>query len=118
MTRKVRSINVGLQTIASVLLLGAAASLAFGDPPVAKHETCPAATRQEARRLGDDLAKQGFYQRAGGCYEAAEEYGLANRAFLEAVEPESQAIARQVSVQRDQTKAMLRKLQQAWGPKH
>jgi len=92
--------------------------MAFADPPVAQHETCPVTTREEARRLGDELFKQGLYQRAGACYEAAEEYALANRAFVEAVEPESQAIARQASVQWDQTRAMLRKLQQTWTPKH
>jgi hypothetical protein len=117
MTWKARLPNVRLQTITLSLLLEAA-PLVFADPPVAGHETCPVTAREEARRLGDGLLKQGLYQRAGACYEVAEEYGRANRAFVEAVEPESQAIARQASIQRDQTKAMLRRLQQAWAPKH
>ena len=74
----------------------AAAPVALADPALEEDQHCPAATSEQARSLGDQLRDQGAYQRAGECYQAAGEFALANRAFLEAVEPQSKATARAV----------------------
>jgi hypothetical protein len=90
------------------------ASRALADPAPALHEPCPASTQEQARWLGDVLFEQGAFQRAGECYQAAGDHALANRAFLKAVAPQSAATARQLSDQRDQAKALLRKVQGAF----
>jgi len=96
----------------------AAASLAHADPVAVAQHACPVSAQEQARALGDELFEQGAYQRAGECYQAANEYALANRAFLRAVQPQSAATARQLSDQRDQAITMLRKIQQAFRPGH
>src|SRR6185312_7299341 len=63
----------------------------------ATHEQCPVASPEQARRLGDELFEQGAYQRAGECYATAGQYGLANRAFVKAVGPQSESASHQVS---------------------
>lgn len=100
--------------ILGLILLLAAAPLALADPVFEGQAHCPVSTQEQARWLGDQLFEQGAYQRAGECYQAAGEYTLANRAFVKAVDPESAVTARQLSDQRDQAKALLRKVQQAW----
>ena len=62
----------GWRYIALILLI-AAAPLAAADPALAEKPDCPAATREQALALGDQLRKDGVYQRAGKCYEAAGE---------------------------------------------
>jgi hypothetical protein len=104
--------------IALVFLLGAA-PLAVADPAApAERQGCPAATREQASALGDQLRKDGVYQRAGKCYEAAGEYTLANQTFLAALEPEGKATAQQLSGQRDQARTLLHQVQQAFSAKH
>ena len=82
--------------------LVAFAPLALADGELEEEPLCPAATTEQARSLANELLDQGVYQRAAECYQAAGEYGLANRALLNAVEPESKTTARQLSNQRDQ----------------
>jgi hypothetical protein len=101
-----------------VILLITAAPWAVADPALAEKQACPASTTEQALSLGDQLRKDGAYQRAGKCYEAAGEYALANRTFLDALEPESKATARQLSGQRDQAKTLLHQVQQAFNSKH
>jgi hypothetical protein len=101
-----------------LLLILIIAPLAIADPVPEGHAPCAAATQEEARKLGDVLFEQGAYQRAGECYQAAGEYGLANRAFVKAVGPQSAAAASQLSEQRDQAKTMLRKFELAFHPEH
>ena len=95
-------------------LLLTAAPLALADPVPEGQAHCPVTIQEQARWLGDALFAQGAYQRAGECYQAAGEYALANRAFVKAVEPQGAATGRQLSDQRDQATALLRKVQQAW----
>lgn len=115
MNRKLRFVQAGVRLMAvGILVVAPAGALA---DPTEEHESCAAATRDEARRLGDEFARRGNYQRAGACYAAAEEYALANRAFIHAAEPESQAIGHQMAEMRDQTKALVRKVQKSIGGK-
>jgi hypothetical protein len=93
-------------------------SLALSDPVPDAQQPCPVSTQEQARTLADELFEQGAYQRAGECYQAANEYDLANRAFLRAVQPESAATALQLSDQRDQARTLLRRVQQAFRPGH
>ena len=101
-------------TVSVGSLSAAPSALADPAPAVAVHEPCPAATADQAHWLGDALFEQGAYQRAGACYLAAGDSALANQAFLKAVAPASAATARQLSDQRDQAKALLRQVQQAF----
>jgi hypothetical protein len=110
--------NVGLLRIVGLGLLLTAAPLALADATPDERVGCPVASQEQSRSLGEVLFEQGDYQRAGECYQAAGEYALANRAFLKAVEPQSAATARQLSDQRDQAKAMLHKVQQAFRTGH
>jgi hypothetical protein len=98
--------------------LVAFAPLVLADSVLEGEQQCPAATIEQARSLADELLDQGVYQRAGECYQAAGEYGLANRAYVNAVEPESKMTARQLSDQRDQAKSLLRQVQQAFSSRH
>ena len=103
----------GLRLFALGLLLSAA-PLAIADPVLEAPPHCPVSTQEQARWLADVLFEQGAYQRAGECYQAAGEHALADRAFVKAVDAESAATGRQLSDQRDQAKALLRKVQQAF----
>jgi len=108
----------GLGLLIGLGLLLITASVALADPVPEAHAPCPVTAQEEARRLGDSLFEQGAYQSAGECYQAAGEYGLANRAFVKAVGPQSEVTASQLSEQRDQAKTMLRKVQLAFQSKH
>jgi hypothetical protein len=104
--------------IIALSLLLTAAPPTFADPALEGHPHCAVSTREEARSLGDVLFEQGAYQHAGECYEAAGEFALADRALLKAVGPESAATARKLADQRDQAKALMRKVQQAFRADH
>ena len=102
----------------SFIPLVAFAPLALADSALEGEQQCAAATIEQARSIADELLDQGVYQRAGECYQAAGEYELANRAFLNAVEPESKTTARELSNQRDQATSLLRQVQQAFRSRH
>ena len=106
----------GLSIIGLSLSL-AAAPPSPGAPATEEHEGCPVSI-EEAHSLGDRLFEQGSYQAAGECYLAAGDYDRANRAFVKAVGPTGAAAASQLSRQREQVKAMLRKLQDAFRSQH
>jgi hypothetical protein len=117
-TRFRRTLSAASLPLIGLGLLLVTAPLALADPVPESHADCPVSTQQEARRLGDALFEQGAYQRAGECYQAAGEYALANRAFVNAVGPQSAVTARQLSEQKDQAKTMLRKVQLAFRAEH
>jgi len=98
--------------LATTLLLLAAAAPAFADSPPDTTRPCGLTTAEEARSLGKQLFEQGAYQRAGECYQAAGDLDLANQAFIKALKPESAATERRLVEQRDQAKALLRKVAQ------
>jgi hypothetical protein len=112
------AIPAGSLRIAGLGLFLITASTARADPVPEAHTPCPVTTQEEARRLGDSLYEQGAYQSAGECYQAAGEYGLANRAFVKAVGPQSTVTAGQLSEQRDRAKMMLRKVELAFRAEH
>ena len=111
-----RIVGLGLLTGLGLFLI--TASTALADALAEAHAPCPVTTQEEARRLGDSLYEQGAYQSAGECYQAAGEYGLANRAFVKAVGPKSTVTAGQLSEQRDRAKIMLRKVELAFRTEH
>jgi hypothetical protein len=92
--------------------------VALADPALEEDRRCPATSSEQARSLGDQLRDQGAYQRAGECYQAAGEFALANRAFLDALEPQSKVTAHVVSDQRDQAKMLLNKVRSAFRGSH
>ena len=118
MNRKTRCGHATSWRELTFIPLVAFAPLALADSALEGAQPCAAATTERARSLADELLNQGVYQRAGECYQAAGEYELANRAFLNAVEPESKVTAQQVSDQRDQAKSLLRQVQQAFRSRH
>ena len=107
-----------LRSLGLSLLVLAFAPLALADPAPEEHCPVSVSSPEQARVLGDDLFEQGAYQRAGECYEAAGDHALANKAFLKAVGPRSEATKRQLSAQGDQAKALFRQVQQAFGGGH
>jgi hypothetical protein len=109
---------VGLGLLIGLGLLLITASVALADPLPEAHVPCAVTTQEEARKLGDSLYEQGAYRSAGECYQVAGEYGLANRAFVKAVAPQSAVTANQLSEQRDQAKTMLRKVELAFHAEH
>ena len=94
------------------------APLALADTVPEGQEACPVTTREQARSVADTLFEQGNYQSAGMCYQAAGEYGLANQAFLKALEPQSELTAHQLSEQSDQATRLLHKVQLAFRAGH
>ena len=104
-------------SISGLSLLLAAAPLAFADPAIEEHHSCPVSAAQ-AHSLADRLYEQGGYQQAGECYLAAGDNDRANRAFVKAVGPASTAAARQLTEQGQQAKTMLRKVQIAFTSHH
>ncbi|MBS0365477.1 MAG: hypothetical protein JSR67_06610 [Proteobacteria bacterium] len=101
--------------IAAVLVAALAvnARFALADVPQAP-AGCPAAAPEQARALAELLFNQGEYQKAARCYEAGGDYVHANRAFLEAVGPESTVTAQRVSNQADNAKALLHQVRRAF----
>ena len=91
---------------------------ALADPVRESVTACPVTAEEQARSLADSLFERGDYQSAGVCYQAAGQYVLANRAFMKALEPQSELTAHQLSEQRDQAKILLRKVQLAFRSQH
>jgi hypothetical protein len=112
------SLRTGGLSVGAVILLLTVVSPAHADPAIEAPQHCAVSTQEQARQLADVLFGQGAYQRAGECYQAAGQLALADKAFLKAVGPESAATARQLSDQRDQAKALLHKVQQAFRSDH
>jgi hypothetical protein len=104
-------------SISGLSALLAAAPLAFADPAIEEHHTCPVSAAQ-AHSLADRLYEQGSYQLAGECYLAARDYDRANHAFVKAVGPASTATARQLTELGEQAKTMLRNVQSAFTSHH
>jgi hypothetical protein len=95
-----------------------AAPVTLADPGLGENQACPAATAEQARSLGDQLRAQGAFQRAGECYQTAGEYALANKAFLDAVGPQSKATAHELLDHREQAKTLLHRVQSAFSHDH
>jgi hypothetical protein len=92
----------------------AATPRALADPPIDAQAHCGVTNPKEAGWVAERLFEQGAYEHAGRCYEAAGDFRHANVAFVKAVEAQSNAAERRLSAQRDQTKALLRQVEQSF----
>jgi hypothetical protein len=102
-----------------VALLGlAVAHYAFADPAADGAGRCVAASPQEAQIRADMFYEEGDYQRAGECYDAAGDPLRAQRAFLRAVRPNTEAAARGARVDTDNAKALFSRVGQAFRSNH
>ena len=106
----------GLTLVA--LLALAVAHYAFADPAVDVSRRCEAASPEEAQMRADMLYEQGAYHRAGECYDAAGDSLRAQRAFLRAVRPNTEAAARGVRADTDNAKALFSRVGQAFRSNH
>ena len=107
--------GIGTLALATVGLL--VSGVPFASEPSAisaATRTCEAQRPNEARATADLLMKQEAYQRAGECYVAAGEYGLANRAFLKAARPAAVATGRAIAGQREAPRALLSQVKSAF----
>ena len=95
-----------------------ATHLALADPAAGGAQACQAATPQEAKVLADALYEKGEFQRAGECYDVAGDSLRAQRAFLKAVGPSSEATARGLREERDAAKALFARTEQAFHSNH
>ena len=96
----------------------AVAHYAFADPAVEGARHCEAVNAQDAQALADLLYEKGDYQRAGQCYDAAGDPLRAQRAFLRAVRPNTEAAARGVRADSDNAKALFTRVQDAFRSSH
>jgi hypothetical protein len=112
-SRRWTALFAAILVIVALCFLLIIAPPAFADP-VLEDQACRLATREQARSMADVLFEQGNYQSAGACYQAAQEYALANTAFMKALKPQSGQTASQLSEQRDQAKMLLRKVRLAF----
>jgi hypothetical protein len=94
------------------------APLALADPTSDGSHSCEAAQPQEAKALADALYEKGDYQHAGECYDAAGDPMRAQRAYLKAVGPNSEAAARGLKADTSTAKALFTQVQQAFRSNH
>ena len=88
------------------------------DPPLGGASGCAAATAEQAKSLADQLYRQGQYQHAGECYQAAGDLADANEAFVKAVRPNSNAAAEDLKRQSQAAKTFFTSVQQALRSNH
>lgn len=114
--RHPRRIGVGL------LILGlgglAATDVARADPAAEAVRACEVSEPREARQLADQLYERGQYRRAAACYDLAGDPLRAQRAYLRAAGPSSEATARRVKEQGNSASAMFSQVQHAFRGPH
>jgi hypothetical protein len=107
---------------ASMVTLGilavAIAPIGRADPALASAPGCAAATAEQAKSLADELYRQGQYQRAGECYQAAGDLADANEAFVKAIRPNSDAAAKDLQRQGQTAKTLFTSVQAAFRSNH
>jgi hypothetical protein len=96
----------------------AVAHHAFADPAVDGARRCEAASAPEAQARAEMLYEKGDFQRAGECYDAAGDTLRAQRAFLRAVRPNTEAAARAARADSDNAKALFTRVQDAFRSSH
>ena len=99
-----RHIGVSLMTLGLVCL--AATHVALADPATETARTCEVSGPGEARQLADQLYERGDYQRAGACYDLAGDPVRAQRAYVKAAGPSTEATARRAKEQGNTASAM------------
>jgi hypothetical protein len=100
------------------VILAAAISAVGRTEPSGDVAGCAAATREEAKWLADELARQGRYRKAGECYQSAGDLADADKAFIKAAGAESDAAAGDLNRQSTAAKALFMKVQQAFRSSH
>ena len=73
---------------------------------------CSEVSAERARSLADKASQDGAYQRAGECYHAAGQDGLANQAFARASAQASGDNARRLAANLNDVKAQARQMKQ------
>jgi hypothetical protein len=111
-----RRIGAGLMVLGLVGL--AANHVARADPATAATPACEASGPQEARQLADQLYEGGEYRRAGACYDLAGDPVRAQRAYLKAAGPSSEATARRFKEQGNTASAVFSQVQHAFRGPH
>jgi hypothetical protein len=108
--------------LASVVTLGilavAIAPVGRTEPTPADAPGCGAATPEQAKWLADQLYRQGQYERAGDCYQAAGDLADANVAFVKAVQAKSDATGKDLQRQGQIAKTLITGVQQAFQTHH
>lgn len=107
-----RHVGASLMTLGLVCL--AATHVALADPAAAALGACDVAGPREARQLADQLYERGEYQHAAVCYELAGDPLRAQRAYLQAAGPSSEATARRVKEQGNTASAVFSQVQRAF----
>jgi hypothetical protein len=114
--------NGSKRSLASIVTLGilavAIAPVGRSEPTPGDAPGCAVATPEQAKWLADQLYRQGQYQRAGDCYQAAGDLTDANEAFVRAVPANGDATMRDVKRQGQIAKTLFTSLQQAFRSNH
>ena len=114
--------NGSKRLLASLVTVGiltvAVAPVGRTEPTPADTPGCTAATAQQAKWLADELYRQGRYQRAGECYQAAGDPADANEAFVKALQSKSDVTAKDLQRQGQVAKTLFTSVQQAFRSSH
>jgi tetratricopeptide (TPR) repeat protein len=106
------------RSLANIVALGfltvAVASVGRAEPAPGNIPSCAAATPEQAKWLADELYRQGQYQRAGDCYQAAGDLSDANEAFVKAIRAKSETAAKDFHRQSDIAKTLFTGVGQAF----
>jgi hypothetical protein len=104
--------------LANIVALGvfavAVAAVARSEPASESTPSCAAATPEQAKWLADEFYRQGQYQRAGDCYQAAGDLPDANVAFVKAIRAKSEAAEKDLHSQSQVAKTLFTGVQQAF----
>jgi hypothetical protein len=110
--------KISLASIVTLGLLATAIAPVGRADPAPGAPGCAAATPEQAKSLADQLYRQGQYQRAGECYQAAGDLPDANEAFVKAVPANSDATAKDMQRQGQIAKTLFTGVQQAFRSNH
>jgi hypothetical protein len=90
------------------------ASVGRAGPAAGDSASCAAATQEQAKWLADELYRQGQYQRAGDCYQAAGDLPDANEAFVKAIKAKSDTAGKELHRQSEIAKTLFTGVRQAF----
>jgi len=109
--------HVGASLMLGLVCL-AATHVAMADPAAEATRSCDVAGPREAMQLADQLYERGEYQHAAVCYEVAGDPLRAQRAYLQAAGPSSEATARRVKEQGNRASAVFSQVQRTFTGSH
>ena len=111
-----RRSGAGLMVLGLVCL--AAIHVARADPATGAAPACEASGPRAARQLAEQLYEGGEYRLAGACYDLAGDPVRAQRAYLKAAGPSSEATARRFKEQGNSASAVFSQVQRAFRGPH